>query len=651
MSHRSLPPVFGAHLDVNEYAPLSTSDEYRFHSHHTPGMQTQEKQTWRQNAITFLRDNKWFQTFTAALIIANAAVIGLETDFPDLDMWTYFENAFLLIFFTEMIFKMVCLGIWEYFRPTGEDVYWNYLDFIVVGLGFFELVTETLMHPTNSRNSYPTNARNSYATLFRMFRLLRILRIFRIVRFLKELYLLAYGLALAASAIVWVTVLMAFVLYTCAIILVRTVGRTASTDPGHDLLSSNFNSIPRSMLTLFNFMTQPDLEPYKDVILHYPAFGAFLILFTIFGSFGLIALLTGVIGESMFEKNQLKIQEERRDAEERRKMLLQICEDMLNAIPELEDGKVERKNVENLVPDIQSLFDSERIPYALHEFETMLNAMDKNGDGKLSKDDFVGSVLQIAEGIRPISLIEIHSECQECLSQMTQLKADVSTCLQHLAQLAGNMKVSGAVSAAHGPIGPTILEVGPSGNRDVAMEKLQSLVIQLREELQQLGRGAYKVTDIGPNAVGISDTSQMAALRENIDKSLRYREEVALFGDASSGASTADLQASRLSMRSILLDLRRDVQSLAQIPGHAICSHPDVHTPLRMDYAARIEAVEAKLEAKLEGVVQSLVEQLAQRMDSLPLGNRSAKDKLDTRAQVKAGFSTHKGRQSREDVP
>lgn len=42
----------------------------------------------------------------------------------------------------------------------------------------------------------------------------------------------------------------------------------------------------------------------------------FIICFVIIGSFGMIALLTGVIGESMFEKNQLRAENSRKDSEQ-----------------------------------------------------------------------------------------------------------------------------------------------------------------------------------------------------------------------------------------------------------------------------------------------------------------------------------------------
>merc|ERR550514_1830333 len=98
-------------------------------------------------------------------------------------------------------------------------------------MGLFDFTTFVIKKEESGGRS------NSFATLFRMVRLLRILRIIKIIRFLKQLYLLAYGFVDGVQAIMWVTLLMSFVLYICAIILVRTYTHTTlADDPAHDLL-------------------------------------------------------------------------------------------------------------------------------------------------------------------------------------------------------------------------------------------------------------------------------------------------------------------------------------------------------------------------------------------------------------------------------
>merc|ERR1719159_2188669 len=103
-----------------------------------------------------------------------------------------------------------------------------------------------------------------------MIRLLRILRILKIVRFLKQLYLLAYGFASAAMATFWVTILMFASLYICSIVLVKTVGQVDKEDPNHDFLQERFGTIPRTMLMLFEVMSNPDLEQYRPLFGSHP---------------------------------------------------------------------------------------------------------------------------------------------------------------------------------------------------------------------------------------------------------------------------------------------------------------------------------------------------------------------------------------------
>merc|ERR1711933_677519 len=88
------------------------------------------------------------------------------------------------------------------------------------------------------------------------------------------------------------------------------------------MLKDKYGTIVKSMLTLFELMSNPDMNPYHGMRGTFPFLTIFLMVFIIFGSFGMIALLTGVISESMFEKNAMKLDSERIERERRRKALL-----------------------------------------------------------------------------------------------------------------------------------------------------------------------------------------------------------------------------------------------------------------------------------------------------------------------------------------
>jgi len=246
------------------------------------------------------------------------------------------------------------------------------------------------------------------------------------------LYLLAFGLAEAAQAVFWVTILMTFVLYVCAIILVRTVGNPSETDPHHTFLRSRFGAIPRAMLTLFELMASPNLPEYQaqpGLLFGRPLMAFFLVGFVIFGSFGMIALLTGVISESMFEKNQMRMEEERLEKEHAHAELLSRCADMFEELEPDVHGEVSHQEIQALIPDIAAMFEAGGIDYIKDDLAHVVHFMDKDASGHISKEEFCKAILPIAEGVRAISVQELHytvSTTKAKLDKIDLLSQDIS---------------------------------------------------------------------------------------------------------------------------------------------------------------------------------------------------------------------------------
>eukprot|EP00438_Fugacium_kawagutii_P006717 Skav219129 [mRNA] locus=scaffold1574:544820:549024:+ [translate_table: standard] len=108
----------------------------------------------------------------------------------------------------------------------------------------------------------------------------------RIVRFLKQLYLLAYGFIEGTMAVLWVTILASFMLYICAVILVRAYGKNGhSTTPDADRPTCRING-----------------------------------------------LLVALINESILEKNQARIEADRMDRETKRKAMQQRCGELFDEL-------------------------------------------------------------------------------------------------------------------------------------------------------------------------------------------------------------------------------------------------------------------------------------------------------------------------------
>jgi len=337
----------------------------------------------------------------AGMIILNAFVIGLETDSPNLPCWAILENMFLAAFLLELGLRMFVLGLRNYFDHNHQDFLWNIFDFTIIVFGLFDDASSVIpaLHSETSSEGVPT--------LFRLLRLLRILRILRIVRYLRELYMLTFGFAAAAMAIKNITILMFLMLYVCSIVLARTVSIVPQGDKNQEFLVRRFGHIGTCMLTLFELMSQPDLSPYHEVMWEHPLIASFLIGFVIWGSLGMIALLTGVISETMFDKNEMRLESERLEREARRKSLRTKCEDIFNKLELNDMGEAAPEIVMGIIPQLQEAFELEGYPFATGDLEGVVKFMDTNYSGCIDKDEFFHGVLQIAEGVRPMSIMEL----------------------------------------------------------------------------------------------------------------------------------------------------------------------------------------------------------------------------------------------------
>jgi voltage-gated sodium channel len=371
-----------------------------------------------------LLHNSCFQCFEALLIVGNAAVIGMETDMTSFKHWNDIENGFLLVFLLELIYKIIVIGPLRYFNCNDPEFCWNAFDVAIVGLGCFD-ATMILMFPNEDHSG-------NFATLFRMVRLLRILRIFRIVKFLKELYVLAFGLVEAVKAVFWVTVLMFFVLYVCSIVLVKTVGQTSPDDKNYEFLTYRYGSIIDSMLTLFVLMSSPNFVIYQDedgLLDAHPPFVVFLIMFITFGSFGMIALLTGVISESMFQKNEVRKEQVRIEQEEMKEHITRECASLFTTVEIDGCTEVKVEEVQTLTAELCSMLAECGIQFSHADMSRIIGFMDIDGTGLIGIDEFVSTMLKVADGLGPMSIQELQNRVGTVERKVDRVQETLNECM------------------------------------------------------------------------------------------------------------------------------------------------------------------------------------------------------------------------------
>jgi len=262
---------------------------------------------------------------------------------------------------------------------------------------------------------------------------------------LKQLYVLAFGLVEAVKAVFWVTILMIFVLYVCSIVLVKTVGRPPDDDQYAEFMSYRFGHILDSMLTLFILMSSPNLPTYEEqegLLQSHPFLTLFLCGFIIFGSFGIIALLTGVISESMFEKNEVRKDQVRAEHEEMRRTLGERCERLFMSLSNFdENGEATVENVKTLGPEMWKMLEAAGAEITHADVERIIEFIDVNGTGMIGAQEFRATMEKIAEGLSTMGVQEVANKVGIVETKISRANESLETLAQQTKDLSASMKV------------------------------------------------------------------------------------------------------------------------------------------------------------------------------------------------------------------
>jgi len=233
-----------------------------------------------------LADSSGFNYAIFAVIVANAAVLGLETyDSIERDAGGVLEtlnDVFLAIFVVELTIRLIGFGA----RP--QDFFksgWNVFDFVVVAASFAPGLREN-------------------ATLLRIIRLARIVRI---VRLLPDLRILVTAMARSLPGVASLGVLVVLMLYVYGI-----VGWVIFDDHAPD----EYGTVGQAMLTLFVMLSLENLPDNIELGLELSTWTVlYFISYTVLAAFLIFNLLIGVVITSLEEAHEI---ETRREDQERR---------------------------------------------------------------------------------------------------------------------------------------------------------------------------------------------------------------------------------------------------------------------------------------------------------------------------------------------
>jgi voltage-gated sodium channel len=253
----------------------------------------------RTGRLARLVDSNRFNGVIAAVIVANALVLGLET-YPgvmaDHDrLLVGLNTVFYAVFVVELVLRFTSYGR----RP--QDFFkngWNVFDLVIIGGAALPVIREQTQ----------------------LLRLLRLARIVRLLRFLPDAQTLLLTVVKAIPSV--------FSMVVLTLVLMFVYGMTGWSLFG-DALPETWGTIGQAMLTLFIMLTLENFPTYlAEAQAVSPFATVFFISYIVMAAFIVFNLLIGIVITSMEKARQQEAQEHPVDDSEVHARIAQIQESL-----------------------------------------------------------------------------------------------------------------------------------------------------------------------------------------------------------------------------------------------------------------------------------------------------------------------------------
>lgn len=284
--------------------------------------------------LSWIGESKTFDLFMSSVVAFNGLTISFELDIP-WSGWFWVDNCFLVIYAFDVALRLKRWGCYFFVHPA--DIYWNWLDFVVVGAGMLDSWLMPVIQIVQTEilgvhKKFDTSKLTKVMSLMKLARLLRVLRLVRVLRSIPPLYTLLVGVIDAFKSMQWVIILTLLTLYAGAIVFTNLVGKGLIYDDqiAPPMALEMFGTVLLSLFSLFELMNGDTsvIEPIKHLMFGKLLFAGFMVI----SNWAILAILTAVVSENMMTASNkfLDEEEKRNEAEDELKnhnRLLDIFQD------------------------------------------------------------------------------------------------------------------------------------------------------------------------------------------------------------------------------------------------------------------------------------------------------------------------------------
>lgn len=258
------------------------------------------------DSVEHIIESEYFDYLIGGVILANAVVIGMETEYMAANwsteiplVYRMIDRIFCIIFLAEVCMRFCVSGVSFFYEPGWK---WNVFDLLVVAMQVFDEALGAMTHIEKAKQLKSFAGRQlSTMRILRLFRLIRLLRLTRMLYLLGGLRMLVVSITDSLRSLAWTLFLLFGLTFVFAVFLTQLVtdhkvrGTEEEREEMEELLYF-FGSLDRSMLCLYETISEGNhwhevVKPLMEQCGRWLA-----LVFIMYMSFTLFALMNVVTG-------------------------------------------------------------------------------------------------------------------------------------------------------------------------------------------------------------------------------------------------------------------------------------------------------------------------------------------------------------------
>lgn len=376
-----------------------------------------------------------FEVFCGAVNIANACIIGIETEYMSVNDETSFglelsQHLVNLWFLIELLLRMHITGFRQFFSLKGVWK-WNVFDLVLVTLWGIEIALGGL----NTRGVTMTRIFRA----MRLVRLLRVLRIFRSLRAVIAFRKMVYAFTNSMSTLVVSLLLLVFEMFFFAVVIVQGVNsykleNKNTWSPADMDLHDSFGTMGRAYYSLYMAVSQGKSWGYILDTMHqlHPLYAALFITHISVTMFGVLNVMTAVFVESAMQSTarhrDLLVQEKQKIKD----VYLRHIKAIFRQIDQDESGAISLPEIENIFLDDTMSHLLEALEITAFDARSMFKLLDHDGSGLISIEEFCDGCLRLKGEAKSFDIQCLIFENQRLITKTTALMGHLEQSLMDL---------------------------------------------------------------------------------------------------------------------------------------------------------------------------------------------------------------------------